>query len=213
MHQIRTLLLLGGLAVIGVGTAAAQSRLQGLEIGTQFGRGLTELTVGGERVDESKDGVFFGFLASHRVVGPLALQGELNLTVKGGRSAGEVQGAPVLFDIDLTYLELPLHAVLQSPRIAGVVGLRAFGGGSLAPLVGCEIELVDSPGSARPDCRDLIRGLDLGLTAGIGADLYLEGLTVRLDLRRTFGQRRANAEGDAELRNRATVVSVGLMLF
>lgn len=204
------------LVLLALGTAApatAQSRLQGLEIGTQFGRGLTELTVGGERVDESKDGVFFGFLATHRVIGPLALQGELNLTVKGGRSAGEVGGAPVLFDIDLTYLELPLHAVLQSPRIASVVGLRAFGGGSLAPLVGCEIELVDSPGSARPDCRDLIRGLDLGLTAGVGADLYLEGLTVRLDARRTFGRRRVNAEGDAELRNRATVVSVGLMLF
>jgi hypothetical protein len=85
--------------------------------------------------------------------------------------------------------------------------------GSLEPLVGGEIELVDSPGGASPVCRDLIRSQELGLTVGVGADLYLEGLTVRLDLRRTAGQRRVNIEGDAELRNRTTVVSVGLMLF
>lgn len=207
---ILPLLILAGLTAA---PAAAQSRFQGLELGTQFGRGIAELTVAGQRVDQSKSGVFFGFLATHRVAGPLALQGELNLSVKGGRSAGEVQGLPVLFDIDLTYLEVPVFAVLHSPRVADVVAFRAFGGGSLEPLVGCEIELVDSPGSARPDCRDLIRSLDLGLTVGVGADLFLEGLTVRLDLRRTVGQRRVNVEGDAELRNRTTVVSVGLMLF
>jgi hypothetical protein len=209
----QTLLVLGILVLSVASTGSAQSRLQGLELGTQFGRGIAELTVDGQRVDQSKSGVFFGFLATHRVAGPLALQGELNLSVKGGRSAGEVQGLPVLFDIDLTYLEVPVFVELHSPRVADLVAFRAFGGGSLEPLVGCEIELVDSPGAARPDCRGLIRSLDLGLTVGVGADLYLEGLTVRLDLRRTVGQRRVNVEGDAELRNRTTVVSVGLMLF
>lgn len=213
MRQIPTLLLLGGLAVGGVGTATAQSRLQGLEIGTQFGRGVAELTVGGTRVDESKGGVFFGFLATHRLIGPLALQGELNLAVKGGRSAGEVDGQPILFDLDLTYLEVPVFAVLHSPRVAGVAGFRVFAGGSLEPLVGCEVEVVGSPGGSRPDCRDLINSLDLGLTAGVGADVYLEGLTFRVDLRRTNGQRQVNREGDTPVRNRTTVLSVGLMLF
>jgi hypothetical protein len=206
-------LLLGGLAVAGAGTATAQSRLQGLEIGTQFGRGVAELTVAGARVDESKAGVFFGFLATRRVIGPLSLQGELNLAVKGGRSTGEVEGQPILFDLDLTYLEVPIFAVLHSPRIAEMVGFRVFGGGSLEPLMGCEVEVVGSPGGARPDCRDLITSLDLGLTAGVGADVYLEGLTIRLDLRRTIGQRQVNREGDTPVRNRTTVLSVGLMLF
>lgn len=209
----QSLRVLGILVLTVASTGSAQSRLQGLELGTQFGRGIAELTVAGQRVDQSKSGVFFGFLATHRVAGPLALQGELNLAVKGGRSAGEVQGQPILFDLDLTYLEVPVFAVLLSPKIAGLVGFRAFAGGSLEPLVGCEVELVDSPGSARPDCRDLINSLDLGLTAGVGADVYLEGLTIRLDLRRTVGQRQVNREGDADVRNRTTVLSVGLMLF
>lgn len=201
------------LLVVTVQTATAQAGRRGLEIGTQFGRGIAELTVGGARVDESKGGVFFGFLATHRLIGPLSLQGELNLAVKGGRSAGEVEGQPILFDLDLTYMEVPLLAVLHSPRIAGVTGFRAFAGGSLGPLVGCEVEVVGSPGGARPDCRDLINSLDLGLTAGVGADVYLEGLTIRLDLRRTDGQRQINREGGSDVRNRTTVLSVGLMLF
>lgn len=213
MRRLGFLLILPILLSWGASPAAAQSRFRGLEMGTQFGRGIAELTMDGVRVDESKSGVFFGFLTTHRVVGPLALQGELNLAVKGGRSAGEVQGQPILFDLDLTYLELPLYAVLQSPRIAAVTGFRAFAGASLEPLVGCEIELVDSPGGARPGCRDLVAGLDLGLTAGVGMDIYLEGLTIRLDLRRTIGQRDVTLDGEAPLRNRTTVVSVGLMLF
>ncbi len=201
------------LLVVVVQTATAQAGRRGLEIGTQFGRGIAELTVGGARVDESKGGIFFGFMATRRVFGPLALQGELNLAVKGGRSAGEVEGQPILFDLDLTYMEVPLFAVLHSPRMADVVGFRAFAGGSLEPLVGCEVEVVGSPGGSRPDCRDLINSLDLGLTAGVGADVYLEGLTIRLDLRRTIGQRQVNREGDSDVRNRTTVLSVGLMLF
>ncbi|MFN2317257.1 MAG: porin family protein [Gemmatimonadales bacterium] len=191
----------------------AQARRQGLEIGTQFGRGIAGLTVGGARLDESKGGIIFGFMATRHVFGPLALQGELNLVVKGGRSTGEMAGEPIRFDLDLTYMEVPVFAVLHSPRIAEVVGFQAFAGGSLEPLVGCEVEVVDSPGGARPDCRDLITSLDLGLTAGVGLDVFLEGLTIRLDLRRTDGQRQVNREGNTPVRNRTTVLSVGLMLF
>jgi len=192
---------------------AAQPRPQRLEIGTQFGRGVSELTVDGARVDESKTGIFFGFLASARLAGPFALQGELNLSVKGGRTLGEVEGQPLLFDIDLIYLQIPVYLVARSPRIGELIGFRVYGGGSLEPLVGCQLELVGSPGASRPDCRDLVAGLDLGLAAGAGVDVYLTGLTIRADLRRTDGQRRINPDATTAVRNRTTVLSVALMLF
>lgn len=193
--------------------ARAQSSSQRLEIGPHFGRVRSELTVGGARVDQPKTGVFFGFLGSARVVGPLALQGELNLSVKGGRTIGEVAGEPLLFDIDLSYLEIPVYLVVRTPRIGGVVGFRAYGGASLEPLVGCELELVGSPGSSRPDCRDLLAGLDLGVGGGAGVDLFLEGLTIRADVRRSVGQRRVNPEATTAVHNRATTFAVALLLF
>ena len=132
--------------------------------------------------------------------------------VQKGYSAGSEGFEANLF---LDYIELSgLGAVNLTPS-GSPASVYALAGPSLAFNTKCEgsasYSLGGESGTISESCGDDIRGIDLGITAGIGAEMAIsEQMTLSVDLRYTLGLLSVNKTGDEDIKNRDLVLQVGV---
>ena len=87
-----------------------------------------------------------------------------------------------------------------SARVSGIEGFEGFEG----------FEDLFS-GSFSESCGDDVSGIDLGITAGIGADMPIsEEMTFSLNLRYTLGLTNVDKTGDEDIKNRNLTLQVGV---
>ena len=84
-----------------------------------------------------------------------------------------------------------------SDRVSGIEGIEGF-------------EDLDG-GSASESCGDDVSGIDLGITAGIGADMAIsEGMTFSVNLRYTLGLTNVDKSGEDDVKNRSLTLQAGV---
>ena len=132
--------------------------------------------------------------------------------VQKGYSAGSEGFEANLF---LDYIELSgLGAVNLTPS-GSPASVYALAGPSLAFNTKCEgsasYSLGGESGTISESCGDDIRGIDLGITAGIGAVMAVsEKMSLSVDLRYTLGLLSVDTTGDEDIKNRDLVLQVGV---
>ena len=132
--------------------------------------------------------------------------------VQKGYSAGSEGFEANLF---LDYIELSgLGAVNLTPS-ESQVSVYALAGPSLAFNTKCEgsasYSLAGESGTISESCGDDIRGIDLGITAGIGGVMAVsEKMSLSVDLRYTLGLLSVDKTGDEDIKNRDLILQVGV---
>ena len=132
--------------------------------------------------------------------------------VQKGYSAGSEGFEANLF---LDYIELSgLGAVNLTPS-GSPASVYALAGPSLAFNTRCEgsasYSLAGESGTISDSCGDDVRGIDLGITAGIGAEMAVsEKMSLSVDLRYTLGLLSIDKTGDEDIKNRDLILQVGV---
>ena len=132
--------------------------------------------------------------------------------VQKGYSAGSEGFEANLF---LDYIELSgLGAVNLTPS-GSPASVYALAGPSLAFNTRCEgsasYSLAGESGTISDSCGDDVRGIDLGITAGIGAEMAVsEKMSLSVDLRYTLGLLSVDKTGDEDIKNRDLILQVGV---
>lgn len=144
----------------------------------------------------------------------LAVQSGLFIASKGGATlvtpAGG--GAPVRFDLELVYVELPLLLRARVPFVAGT-RLVLTGGAVSGVQIGCNVEFTQNGVSLlREACARLsgttFQDWDLAWTAGGGIAVPIERSELALEVRLSQGLRRVSEQSD--FRNRALTFLVSV---
>ncbi len=178
--------------------------------------GLSRATMSGvEDVDESALKARTGLSLGASATIPMHDNFSLRLDggyVQKGYSAGSEGFEANLF---LDYIELSgLGAVNLTPS-GSPASVYALAGPSLAFNTRCEgsasISLAGESGTISDSCGDDVRGIDLGITAGIGAEMAVsEKMSLSVDLRYTLGLLSVDKTGDEDIKNRDLILQVGV---
>lgn len=180
-------------------TGGAVDTKSGLRIGATF------MTIGGEDAPSDlnrRTGLTVGGFVVFDVVGPLAVQPELNYTQKGAEEPG---GTTTKLD----YVELPLLLKLQPPS-SGLVSPSLL----IGPTAALNVKAEEETSSGSTDISDNIRTGELGLMVGVGVDAALGMGTLLLDARYGLGVTSLDedddvAETDISTRNQGLMITVG----
>jgi Outer membrane protein beta-barrel domain len=143
----------------------------------------------------------------------LAVQQGLLIASKGGATTvNDSAAAPLRFELDLVYLEMPL---VFRARIPALVGTRLvlLGGVSPSYRVGCNVEFSRNGFSlTRTACDQAttasFRSWDFSLIGGVGIGIPIERSELALEARLSRGIRSVSDLGD--IRNRALDLVVSI---
>ena len=180
--------------------------------------GLSRATLSGvptEGVPESalkaRTGLSVGASATIPVQDNFGLRLDGGYVQKGYRA--EQQGLEANYYID--YIELSgLGSVNLTPSGSSATA-NLLVGPSFAFKTGCEasatITLGGETSNVSESCGEDVRGIDLGITGGIGAKMAVsEQMTLSVDLRYTLGLLSVDETGDEDIKNRNLILQVGV---
>ncbi|MDE2997515.1 MAG: outer membrane beta-barrel protein [Gemmatimonadota bacterium] len=145
------------------------------------------------------------------------IQDNLSLRFDGGYvqkgSGAEDQGIEA--NLFLDYIELSGLGAINLTPSGSPASAHLLIGPSLAFKTGCEatatITLGGEASTISEPCGDDVRGIDLGITGGIGANLPVsEQMTLSVDLRYTLGLLSVDETGDEDIKNRNLTLQVGV---
>lgn len=146
-----------------------------------------------------------------RFLGPVALQGEVNMVTRGGKSADGNE------TLRLQYLELPLLLVV--PANMGAFQAYAFGGPMLSLETKCryifEQEGLKTNFGCDQSTSDVFdrRPLDYAATLGAGLSHPLANGRIMLEARNTWGMRNIyDGAAPIEVTNRSFMIYLGYTL-
>lgn len=115
-------------------------------------------------------------------------------------------------NLDLTYLNLPLVAMYTLPLGDGLLSPRFYAGPALGYRVSCHLDSNRAPEVHYTDCdADTSKEVDFSIYVGGGIKIGkgYGGLTV--DVSYDYGLSNFNKSGDAVLKNRNLLLSVGFL--
>ena len=149
----------------------------------------------------------------------IPLQDNFGLRLDGGYvqkgQSGKEDGLEV--NLFLDYIELSGTGIVSLTPSESPASIYAFAGPSFGFNTKCEasarvsgIEGVEDLGGST-SCGDDVSGIDLGITAGIGADMAIaEGMTFSVNLRYTLGLTNVDKAGEDDLKNRNLSILAGV---
>ena len=179
--------------------------------------GLSRATLSSTSVVESMLSARMGLALGASATIPI--QGNFGLRLDGGYVQKGASINKELFEIDdaeagvhIDYIEFSgLGSVSLTPS-GSPAGAELFLGPSFALKTGCEISASIDQESFSDSCGEDIRGIDLGITAGVGMKVGIqEQIKLTLELRYTMGLLSADTADDADdLKNQNLVLSAGI---
>ena len=174
--------------------------------------GLSRATMSGDWAQsaavKSRTGLTLG------VSGTLPLQEQFSLRVDGAyvQKGARATDAWEKLDLNLDYIEFSGLGQVNFAPSGEPASFYAFAGPSLGIKAACNATDINlDEGSRDSDsCGDDIKGIDLGITGGVGAEMpFSDDMTVSVDLRYTLGIMSVD-DGSADFKNRNLVLQVGV---
>lgn len=203
MRRAAILLLLT--VILGTSTAHAQLLTLGLRGGVS--RATMSLSTGSP---STRSGILVGPTAMLWLGNVVAIQFD---ALYVGWGFKDNPSAAVTTGLDLSYLEVPIMAVVHLPA-AGRAMLqgRLLAGTSFGFRVRCNVNQVGSDVTGISDCNpENVGTFDVGFVAGGGIKLGRGRGGLVLDATYTFGVLDANLRSDIAARNRALMISAGFV--
>ncbi len=165
----------------------------------------------GESALKARTGLSLGASAT------IPIQDNFSLRLDGGyvQKGYSAEATGLEANLYLDYIELSgLGAVKLTPS-GSPASVYAFAGPSLAFNTKCEgsatVSLGGESTSGSESCGDDVRGIDLGITGGIGAVMAVsEKMSLSVDLRYTLGLLSVDKTGDDDIKNRDLILQVGV---
>ena len=205
---------LGAFVLFGFsGSASAQFGMSG-------GVNLAKFISRDVAASETTKGLNLGLTVPLFSLGPLSVVPELYYAQKGGKEFNAFSLANGDFELDLSYIEIPLLARLTIPLNRTRTFSAYFAGGpAFAWKVDCTFSGLDE--SETDDCEETFGSLetalkkaDRGVVASAGLRVGLAGVGgLQLDARLVRGLDRINeADTGPEIRNQAFTVMLGYYL-
>ncbi len=183
-------------------------------VGVQIGYSRADLGGPDGQALAGRQGAFAGVYLTGHVRHWLAVQPELNFTLKGGRTVAQLQGggtAPL--DIELAYLQAPLMLRFSALEGRGRIHPVVFGGPAPALRIGCDLELALDDQQLRAPCDAAssfpFRRIDLGVVIGGGLQFDWAQTALAVEARYDLGVSSIFGS-DADVRNRAFAVLLAL---
>lgn len=145
------------------------------------------------------------------------LQDNFSLRFDGGYvqkgSSAEEEGLEV--NLFLDYVEFSGLGAINLTPAGSPASAHLLIGPSFAFKTGCEasatITLGGETSNVSESCGEDVRGIDLGITGGIGAKMAVsEQMTLSVDLRYTLGLLSVDETGDEDIKNRNLILQVGV---
>ena len=152
----------------------------------------------------------------------IPMQGNFGLRLDGGYVqkgySGKLGALEANFSLD--YIELSGTGVVNLTPSESPASVYAQAGPSFGFNTKCEasarvsgiegFEDLDG-GSASESCGDDVSGIDIGVTAGIGADMAIsDGMTFSVNLQYTLGLTNVDKAGDEDIKNRSLTLQAGV---
>ena len=214
MKQLWRSILISALTFAAINVPAAISAQTTLVIRG----GLSRATMSGvptyglpESALKARTGLSLGASATIPVQENFGLRLDCGYVQKGYRA--ELQGAEGNLYID--YIELSgLGSVNLAPSGSSATA-NLHVGPSFAFKTGCEASATVSLGGETSNvselCGEYVKGIDLGITGGIGAEIAVsEQMTLAVDLRYTLGLMSIDESGEEDVKNRNLTLQVGV---
>jgi len=204
--MLRTLLLTTCLAALTPGAAAAQV----LSLGLRSGASLATMSLPESGSPGGRTGILAGPTAMLWLSDRLAFQFDALYLGKGFTPSA---GGGVTTSLSLSYLEVPLVAVLSLPRAgAGMLQGRIQAGTAVGFRVRCSVDQGLGDVTGITDCNpDNVGTFDVGLVGGMGLKIGRGRGGLTLDATYTLGLLDANLNKGLTARNRALQISVGFL--
>ncbi|MCE2438459.1 MAG: PorT family protein [Candidatus Latescibacteria bacterium] len=147
----------------------------------------------------------------------IPIQDNFSLRLDGGyvQKGYSAEATGLEANLFLDYIELSgLGAVNLTPS-GSPASAHLLIGPSFAFKTGCEASATVSLGgetsNVSESCGDNVRGIDLGITGGVGAEMAVsEQMSLSVDLRYTLGLLSVDATGDDDIKNRNLTLQVGV---
>ena len=145
------------------------------------------------------------------------LQENFGLRLDGGYvqkgSSAEEEGLEV--NLFLDYVEFSGLGAINLTPAGSPASAHLLIGPSFAFKTGCEASATITVGgetsNVSESCGEDVRGIDLGITGGIGAKMPVsEQMTLSVDLRYTLGLLSVDETGDEDIKNRNLILQVGV---
>lgn len=200
--------LILALAFVTPSTAHGQ---QLLSLGLRGGISQATMTLSGDASPSGRTGFLVGPTGTIWLSDGLGIQFDALYVTKGFRPDA---ATGVTTTLDLSYLDVPVTAVFNLPRVsAGMFQARLQGGAALGFRVQCAV----TDGGAAvgiQDCNpDNVATFDLGLVGGAGVKIGRGRGGFTLDATYTFGLLDANISENNTLsaKNRALMISAGFL--
>jgi len=186
---------------------AASAQL--LSLGLRGGASSATMSVSGTSPD-SRTGFLVGPTGTVWISDVFAIQFDALYVTKGFRA----NGSDVTSSLDLSYLDVPITAVLSVPATnKGSLQARLQAGVSPGFRVQCSVDRGTGDVTGITDCNpDNVGTFDLGLIAGAGIKLGRGRGGITLDATYTYGLLDVNLSSSGiAARNRALMISAGVM--
>ena len=147
----------------------------------------------------------------------IPIQDNFSLLLDGGYvqkgSSAEEEGIEV--NLFLDYVELSGLGAINLTPSGSPASAHLLIGPSFAFKTGCEASATVSLGgetsNVSQSCGDDVRGIDLGITGGVGANMAVsEQMSLSVNLRYTLGLLSVDTTGDDDIKNRNLTLLVGV---
>ena len=209
-HPLKSIVLCGvAAAVMHSGPALSQTKL-----GVRAG--LSRATASGVKVVTGATNVTARTGLSLGVSGTLPLQDSFRLRVDGAyvqKGYGGMLGWGRL-EFNLGYIEVAGMGLMDFAPDGAPASFYALAGPSLAVKTGCEYTRTGEESGeleAGGSCGEDVRGIDLGITGGVGAEMpFSDDMTVSAELRYTLGFMSILKDSDEAIKNRNLVLQIGV---
>jgi hypothetical protein len=185
------------------------ARAQMLTLGLRGGASISTMSVSGASPN-SRTGFVAGPTGMAWLSDGLAIQFDALYVTKGFRA----NGADVTSSLSLSYLDVPITAVLSLPATGkGMLQARLQAGPSLGFRVQCSVDQGTGDVTGITDCNpDNVGTFDLGLVAGAGFKIGRGRSGFTIDATYTFGLLDVNLSSSAiAARNRDLMISAGVV--
>ena len=168
--------------------------------------GLSRATISGidDQVVKALMGLALGVSATMPIQDNFGLRLDGGYVQKGyGFEVFGIEG-----DANIDYIELSGFGVANLIPAGSPASVYALAGPSVAFNTGCEVTASNGDSES---CGEEARGIDLGITGGIGANMSVsEQMTLSVELRYTLGLQSVDETGDEEFKNRDLILQVGI---
>jgi hypothetical protein len=204
MKKICALLLVGSALL----AAPKASRAEVKNLGIKAGMSITNVFGGSIFEQKFRTGFCGGLFLTYGITSVFSIQPEVLFVMKGSKHGGGIGPASYTETLSLEYAEIPVLARFRLP-LAKSFGVYLFTGPAPAFSIRQRVYTKLQSGDTEEEALDNVKGFDLGFVAGAGFEFPVNGGTVILDLRYTFGLTSISRGAGDEIRNGAACLMVG----